>query len=84
MSRDRLTLRVPSVRKGQPEREDDGEQSQVGELLLQAGAGEGHVQRLGLDFALVAAAAAGRAGGGGGGLARCGDTYLFLISANVR
>ena len=83
MSRDRLTLRVPSVRKGQPEREDDGEQSKVGELLLQAGAGEGHVKRLGLDFAFVAAAA-GRAGGGGGGLARCGDTYLFLISTNVR
>ena len=49
----RLTPLCPGVWQGQPEREYDGEQEQVGDLLLQALLREPHVQGLGIDLTLA-------------------------------
>ena len=45
-----LTLGTTRIRQGQPKRKYDGEQYQVGQLLLDAVARERHVQGLGLNL----------------------------------
>ena len=59
------------VGQGEPERADDGEEGQVGQLLLNAMAGERHVQRLGLDLV-------GGVGGDGGAFATAGATGVLI------